>query len=679
MSTANKLTYLNETKTKLKNVINYSGANITNDTFRSYPEKLYDKFVDFVTNGTDSLYSSLPKVTGENTELTLNNTSNGVLKLNFKGNTSQKSTSGKNKFDVSQIEIGRSWFGGSNSSRARFYIEYTPNDNYTISLINIPEEISGVVVVESSSVISQSGTNKFSQGIINNSTFTHKFNSEATYLILQFQADTTFTKEIADTIKIQIEEGTEATEYEDFTGNKPSPNPDYPQQIHVATGDNDVKIENKNLAQYKNGYIIPTTGVFKSSNDDCFYFPVVQGETYYCQSTGNRTVGAIYTSIPVAEQTCIQGTNIPDVPKNGSFVASATGIMVVYANTPTSQSVIDTFIVTKGNTAPSSYTPHQEQTYRLDFGGKNKFDKDTTNVLNAYFDNVAINITANNSNRTIYLPCKPNTTYSIKQGSSSLSNHLLQIANTDEEPQIGTQTYNFQNHANDLTFTYTTNSTARYIAIRLRVGDYVDSFLSTIQIEEGTEATRYSRYVENPIEMCEIGDYQDYLYKDNGKWYVHKEIGKAILTGVENWKTSSNYVGSYYISGNIGVISRTIAFSQLYCNCFTRADISNQSQISQNYKKNTCFIENNEGALNMWYGDNTTSVQDFKDYLSNNNASLYYVLATSTETEITDTTLISQLEALENAVSYEDQTNISQTNADLPFVFSASAIKKYSE
>ena len=77
-TTSEKLTYLNDTKTKLKNVINYAGANITNDTFRSYPEKLYDKFVDFVTNGTDSLYSSLPKVTGEGTELTLNNTANGV-------------------------------------------------------------------------------------------------------------------------------------------------------------------------------------------------------------------------------------------------------------------------------------------------------------------------------------------------------------------------------------------------------------------------------------------------------------------------------------------------------------------------------------------------------------------------------------------------------------------------
>jgi hypothetical protein len=39
-TTAEKLTYLDGTKTLLKDTINLTGANITNDTFRSYAQKL---------------------------------------------------------------------------------------------------------------------------------------------------------------------------------------------------------------------------------------------------------------------------------------------------------------------------------------------------------------------------------------------------------------------------------------------------------------------------------------------------------------------------------------------------------------------------------------------------------------------------------------------------------------
>ena len=544
-----KLTYLNETKTKLKNVINYAGGNITNDTFRSYPEKLYDKFVDFVTNGTDSLYNSLPKVTGENTELTLNNTVNGVLKLDLKGNTSQASTSGKNKlnFGVStetkngilmkknNSEITFDGTKENNSNIISIILGTFSAGNYTLSINKIdgtitnPSEEMAVLVNNQK----KTGFSLNTNSVVKNLTLIEDGEIKINYWV---NAGTIFSNA---KYQFQLEQGSTATDYEPYTGSSPSPNPDYPQDIHVVTGDNDVKIENKNLAQYKNGYIIPTTGVFKSSNDDCFYFPVVQGETYYCQSTGNRTVGAIYTSIPVAEQTCIQGTNIPDVPKNGSFVASATGIMVVYANTPTSQSVIDTFIVTKGNTAPTSYTPHQEQNYRVSLG---------------------------------------------------------------------------------------------------------------------------------TLELCKIGTYEDYIYKDSGKWYVNK---KTVLLEPNDLNIAiygsgtDNYFYRLLFS-NITAIDSSLSLCTHYKQ--TSITTSNTNQGFHNYAN----------EIRVRYGIEQTP-SDFKTWLTNNDVKFLLIRGTPINIEITDTTLISQLEALENAVSYEDQTNISQTNADLPFVISASAIKKYGE
>ena len=53
-------------------------------------------------------------------------------------------------------------------------------------------------------------------------------------------------------------------------------------------------------------------------------------------------------------------------------------------------------------------------------------------------------------------------------------------------------------------------------------------------------------------------------------------------------------------------------------------------------------------------------------------ATVYYV--GTEDLTITNTTLINQLEAIYNAISYSGQTNITQTNNDLPFIIKASAI-----
>jgi hypothetical protein len=63
--------------------------------------------------------------------------------------------------------------------------------------------------------------------------------------------------------------------------------------------------------------------------------------------------------------------------------------------------------------------------------------------------------------------------------------------------------------------------------------------------------------------------------------------------------------------------------------------------------------------------------------LSTHNTSVYYPLATPTNTEITDTTLIEQLEELKTAMSYAEQTNISQINDDIPFILKITALASY--
>lgn len=66
------------------------------------------------------------------------------------------------------------------------------------------------------------------------------------------------------------------------------------------------------------------------------------------------------------------------------------------------------------------------------------------------------------------------------------------------------------------------------------------------------------------------------------------------------------------------------------------------------------------------------SIKEFKTWLSTHNIEVYYVLAEPEYIPLDDT-LQTQLDALENALSYKGQTNISQ-HADVPFEIKASAL-----
>ena len=79
--------------------------------------------------------------------------------------------------------------------------------------------------------------------------------------------------------------------------------------------------------------------------------------------------------------------------------------------------------------------------------------------------------------------------------------------------------------------------------------------------------------------------------------------------------------------------------------------------------------------MSGWFKDTRyTSIDNFKNSLGSNNVIVYYETNSYYYTPITDSTLISQLDAIEKAKSKEGQTNISQTNNDLPFIINATAL-----
>ena len=169
------------------------------------------------------------------------------------------------------------------------------------------------------------------------------------------------------------------------------------------------------------------------------------------------------------------------------------------------------------------------------------------------------------------------------------------------------------------------------------------------------------------IELCKIGNYQDYFYKSGSKWYLHKEIGKVVLDGTENW-------GSFAIqNNNLGRARLTLEnvfYSETLNTVLSNKLVGSKYQQSWSLEKESVIAYSNNSIFVQL---DVSTLSEFKEKLATG-YKVYYALATATNTEITDTTLISQLEAIYNAPLYEE-TNITQTNNDLPMVLDITACK----
>lgn len=187
-----------------------------------------------------------------------------------------------------------------------------------------------------------------------------------------------------------------------------------------------------------------------------------------------------------------------------------------------------------------------------------------------------------------------------------------------------------------------------------------DIATNEIQIEQGTTPTTYEPYKSQTytidlgsMELCKIGTYQDYIYKENNKWYKYSAIGKVVLDGSENWSDRSNYNYADRFVANILTANSNV--HNCYSNYFGYQDLTNTYPY---------IAANTTQCVVNFSAKGTTTLAQFKTWLSTHNTIVYYVLATPTTTEITDSELIEQFE---NLPLYNGVNNI-QFGTDLSFV-----------
>ena len=116
--------------------------------------------------------------------------------------------------------------------------------------------------------------------------------------------------------------------------------------------------------------------------------------------------------------------------------------------------------------------------------GKNLFDKNNLQELNAYFSTGTGTITSNTSNYTLYVPCQASTTYTITIADGG---GTFAFGYTDISPAIGVSVSGRTTNK-----TLTTGSSAKYLVCRyFHSGNATktkNEILNSIQIEKNNSA-----------------------------------------------------------------------------------------------------------------------------------------------------------------------------------------------
>lgn len=549
----------------------------TTSTFEVTNSEVTEEEFDEVVDELNYLYDDLPKVEGEGTSLTLDNTRKGKMSNVLKGNDlSQETTEGYNILETKAVTT-------TNNG-----ITYTINSDGSVKVNGTASANSYFVLTNDSNNLGVYQTKLFTMD--SNYYCTPQNDSSSVQMMYRttegaYHSYTTVGGKDIGLVYLTVNNGVTINDlvvypmivngssavkpYEKFTGGNPAPNPDYPSNVDVVSGNNNISIETNNLFELNNDYLNASWDGGSPNTMN-----IVDNKL---QSTANY------------QEWRAKSIDLPHIKPNNTYILSLDILSVTSSN---------------GDSVAQLFTK-----------------KGSTPVVKVF----------------------------------------------EEVWKVGKHTKSF------------TIDDVDHVGLAISSARAGTVIVGNIQIEKGSTVTTYQKYEGEtyPInlgtmELCKIGDYQDYIYKDNGKWYKHSEIDKIILNGSEVWEfdASSASAGNRFTCSNMGGSSfgGTVQIAKSNIVSYT-PDVNNYGNYNNTFILRYISSKNRIDVISSLINNLT----EWTNLLNQKNMVIYVPLATPTDTEITDQTLIAQLDNFEKALSYNTQTNISQENNDLPFIISASA------
>ena len=323
-----------------------------------------------------------------------------IVKLSVFGKSEQVTTTGANIFDANSVKSyteglmeirnnknGTITFKGTNNSEFPTNYNLDKNGKIVLSAGYWTVSVDGL---EKCSLVIQTKDNKIFKELKSGSfTFDNPVEQGLTFFLIQCKAGET----VEETVSVYLEKGNNALK-EPYTGGKPSPSPEYPQEI-AAKEFKDIKIHGKNLLGGKYYYVSYSLGVGFIKEDTFNQEPIFPytpaeevkgvGKTMYCKKGTTYTLSVTNANsnyaISIAEYASVEDTKNKDKCIGNARVSSTDrisytalndGILLCYIagkwtdGTTTIHTCTDTELlqVEIGETA-TAYEPYTEQTFSL--------------------------------------------------------------------------------------------------------------------------------------------------------------------------------------------------------------------------------------------------------------------------------------------------------------------------
>lgn len=364
----------------------------------------------------------------------------------------------------------------------------------------------------------------------------------------------------------------------------------------------------------------------------------------YCDARGDNRV-------PKSDTTT-SGDTLSMVVESGS---GENICLVLYSNNNGTNYTIGNYVDYKNiimtiDNEDMTYEPYISESFPLSLKSKNLFDKNNANIIKCGISYNKIN--ASDSNRLLYISIQPNTTYTIQRRNDGNVNRF-RAGTCSIVPANGVDLDNAIETDNAESITITSRENDTYLVVmyyRTQETTLTEQqILDSIQIEENSITTDYEPYYD--IELCNISNYKDQIYSQNGEFYLEKKTGKVVFDGSESWAINTSYTYNvfYRTLDNYARISNAqTTYCEYYKGIENAGGIAN---FGNNYNNSIGVRTANDNIKDIYISNNSiTSASDFKSWLTTHNTIVYYVLATLTTTEITEEnypTLYSQLLAIQ--------------------------------
>ncbi len=501
------------------------------------------------------LENALPHITGEGTSITLDNTAEAGMKL-IPGPSefNQERTNGYNLLNLenstnlyqctyddikktyTSIPLTGDWKG----------ISIYDNDKNVINVRN------GDILYYSADARIVSGTYSNSLNLIRNSsdiphTLTRIINPKLTNEFQRYVFKATYNESGiingafiqlwtgADNVLLEVKNvmvSIENVDYEPYT-NGASPNPQFPQQIHTISGDNEVKVFNKNLLNIPNG-TTTSNGITSTIENGK---TIIKGTT-----TQNWFIIANNLNIPLSADTYIfSQTNVSLrynlALKNSDGVRSTiygdyktskiitlsedvTLVTITSDNNEVNRSfdITDYIMLRSASIEDDTYEPPQEQKKQLNLPVENLYNsKENYSFITKKRSWIYVDGTegANGSDvgtRTeLKGKVKKGKIYTFKVGKLNTNSTSIQLIYGNEEI---IKSFTASNISDGYTFTSTQDGVA---LLRIFSLENDNITISQIQLEPGSKANSYTPYGTTPIELGTMlnTDYENKFYKAN--------------------------------------------------------------------------------------------------------------------------------------------------------------------